>query len=149
MIERERLEELIKQSATIYQVYVDATIIKMKLDKDFKVDNAHLCKKLKGVVKSCGYPLYKLFETLEGAEWYKEFGCIERTEKLELPTWEEFLKAEKYFLFKAKNSQNIFLFRENNTIYIEDEKWNILREELTKENYILACRKAKELFLGE
>ena len=89
------------------------------------------------------------FATKEEAEWHKEFGCIERTERLELPTWEEFLILEKIYSFKSKNNQIVVLFSDNHTIYLEDENWNILREELTKENYTLACRKAKELFLGE
>lgn len=146
MIERERLKELIEQRATIYQVYADATIIKMKLDKDFKVNNAHLCKKLKGVVKSCGYPLYKLFETEEEAEWHKEFGCIERTERLELPTWEESKKDDIICLF---DNVEFNYFIHDNTYGLYEGSLKLLDLEATKENYLKACRKCKELFLGE
>lgn len=60
--------------------------------------------------------------------------------------YDEFL--EEIYSFKSKEGKLIVYFRDNNTIFIEDEDWNILREPLTKENYTLACRKCKELFLG-
>lgn len=148
MISKERLEELIEQGATVW-VIRSCGIFKRELKNrtfDFEL--------LGVLVSNSGIPYERwfyidLFETKEEAEWHKEFGCIERTEILKLPTWEEFLKTEETFMFKSKRNQIISLFRDENTIYLEDETWNILREDLTKENYTLACRKCKELFLGE
>lgn len=144
MISKERLEELINKCATVYMARAYTEGIYLMPD-NFEVNDKELVFKYKIYV----VPLEDLFETKEEAEWHKEFGCIERTERLELPTWEEFLKLEKIHSFKSKNNQIVVLFRDGNTIYLEDEYWNILREDLTKENYTLACRKAKELFLGE
>ena len=104
----------------------------------------------------------KLFETKEEAEWHKEFGCLERTERLELPTWEEFNK-KGYVEFFSEDKTKLVLEktltidydREPISYYvleivIDDYNHTLLFEaEYTKENYTLACRKAKELFLGE
>ena len=143
MITKERLEELIEQEATVYELYIK-DILQVKLEKDYFVINGGLYKSRYAFRT---WWLKDLYETREDAEFVKEFGCIERTERLELPTWEEFLKLGKIYSFKSKNNQIVVLFIDGNTIYLEDENWNILREPLTKENYTLACRKAKELFL--
>lgn len=114
-------------------------------------------------------PLANLFgiscdEFLENTEnplvWEKEFGCIERTERLELPTWEE--DVRKDILFSASGGIRYVFMNKIKTGYsIEKENPYIIRiqkigecdnfidYEHTKENYTLACRKAKELFLGE
>ena len=97
------------------------------------------------------------YEIKEEAEWHKEFGCIERVERLKLPTWEEikheFIDSDLllYGNYEIINLSDLILAVEvSNTsqilIYSMGEKYNWV---LTKENYILACRKAKELFLGE
>ena len=100
-----------------------------------------------------------IFETKEEAEWHREFGCIERTERLVLPTWEEFkenrLKNNFYgvnFIAKASGCYCV-LYISNNTdrIMLYDVACfeEVFSGEPNKENYTLACRKAKELFLGE
>lgn len=158
-ISRERLEELIKEGATIYKVYADVCVTEIKLNKvNFKVDNAYLWQKMRGAFKGCGYPLDKLFETKEDAEWFLEFGNITRTEKLDLPTWEEFNKWDKLVKF-YNNSTNysmyVFIKNKNTNncrviIYADDgeQDWIVFEQPLIKENYTLACRKAKELFMG-
>lgn len=84
------------------------------------------------------------------------------TEKLELPTWEEFNK-KGYFLFVGVSGEEFgmeiigtFDFCGNDyddcigISKTKDYDHNMLFKEVaTKENYTLACRKAKELFLGE
>lgn len=90
-----------------------------------------------------------LFETLEEAEWYKEFGCIERTERLELPTWEEFIEMEEVCFWKKNHRQTVIRILGTKYIAVETSYERFFTGDLTKENYILACRKAKELFLGE
>lgn len=93
------------------------------------------------------------------AEFYAEFSCIERTERLELPTWEEFSKWDKsikfynnstkysmYVFVKNKNTKNcrIIIYADNG-----EQDWFVFEQPLTQENYLKACRKCKELFLGE
>ena len=95
----------------------------------------------------------------ESLDWEKEFGCIERTIKLDLPKWEDIEKDKffhyiRHFVITKNFSFFIEIYKFTNTISISwsggckktdpqfDRTW-----ELTKENYTLACRKAKELFL--
>ena len=109
-------------------------------------------------------PLANLFgiscdEFLENDEnrlyWDKEFGCIERTERLELPTWESvyidlkdykdgdfYIIDNDHFSFvynKGYVSPQLFLYTHN-----EKFNWNA-----NKENYYQACKLAKKIFLGE
>ena len=162
MISKERLEELIEQGAIIYTDEYRNSHFKIKLRK-------HFVAKLGNSVDLYGYgcdyfgiPLNHLFETKEEAEWHKEFGCIERTERLELPTWEDFDK-KGYIKFVGKEATKLILEktltidydREPISYYvlvilIDDYNHNLLfQAEYTKENYTLACRKCKELFLGD
>lgn len=155
MISKERLEELIEQESTIYiicwgkiQEISLNDLIYMDIDED------ELCYEI-----TDGKPrttdLRHLFENKEEAEWYKEFGCIERTERLGLPTWEELnniLQTQKYFEVNFKNKYETVSFCVNECqIVVMQQGHNYLSgldKEFNKENYILACRKAKELFLG-
>ena len=109
-------------------------------------------------------PLANLFgiscdEFLENDEsllyWEKEFGCIKRTEKLELPTWEE-IKVDFIDNKRELGNYVVCVFDDcsidivvccTGDIMISIYEINFYKE-LTKENYTLACRKAKELFLG-
>ena len=171
MITKERLEELIEQGATIwfYEDLIGIEIIDLK-EKGYKYeigvadadDREHL---LKTSISKYGKSIDDwwwfsgLFETKEDLDWYIEFGCIERTERLELPTWEEFSEMSS-FIFENKDGINLEMAiwccdREDlqiKTIKITNfNDWNIrlFEQPLTKENYTIACRKAKELFLGE
>lgn len=101
--------------------------------------------------------LGNLFETKEKAEWELEFGNITRIETLSLPSWEELQNKiqsngfgnkiianfDSYvFEYKRslKNSVVIGINLGSETLYYGD---------LTKDNYIEACKLAKKLFLGE
>ena len=164
-ITKERLEELIKEGATIYRAYADVNVYEVKLSKTlYETDNAHLWKKLNNgfSVKRCGYPLDCLFETEEEAEWYVEFGSITRTETLSLPTWEEFnnkykSKYSPVIGFNGKNTQCFYemFFKKDDSkegcvlIYDCDCKEYVYSNRLTQENYLEACRVCKKLFLGE
>ena len=87
MISKERLEELIEQGSTIYEV------------KYGKINPVSLKNKIRFISKK--YPVIvfeprpnekynhhkyfdKLFETKEEAEWHKEFGCIEKPQLSDL-----------------------------------------------------------------
>ena len=158
MITKERLEELIGQCATIYTTYGGyISEINLHNKYDYVTDNYLFeADMVAGEIGYRKYPFNMLFETIEEAEWYKEFGCIERTERLELPTWEEVSKDLKnvsvctYIIRQFDDYIFFILFRRSGKkeIYIRStigkEFWKF-----TKENYILACRKCKELFLGE
>ena len=154
MITKERLEELIEQGATIY-INKYGYISQCLLNDRMSCDNSILCldDKDDGEVEF----LINLFETIEEAEWHKEFGCIERTQRLVLPTWEEaidliysgsfgvqtIIKFDKCkFGYKLQLDGNVYIFVDKGTD-------TLFMGSLTKENYTLACRKAKELFLGE
>lgn len=160
MITKERLEELIKQGATIYWLYgksIEKKVLKHKYHKFF-IDtelNEYNEKLGIGIWK---HKLSKLFETKEEAEWHLEFGNITRTETLKLPTWEENKSVD--CIFTTPNRSSYYLKSRVKTGYsIERENPYIIRIgkfgesdnfidfEFTKENYILACRKCKEIFL--
>ena len=86
MITKERLQELIEQGATIYEVkYNNINPVSLKNKIRF------ISKKYSVVVfeprpnEKYKHHKYfdKLFETKEEAEWHKEFSRIERTERFE------------------------------------------------------------------
>lgn len=169
-ISNERLEELIKQGATIVRNSVDwdsgnpMGIDEIKLDNNYKI-TANNCNNgyflmYNGIhTSNLVEDLKNLYENIDDYNWHKGFGCIERTDFLRLPTFEDFSKWEKsvpfyhngtrysmYVLVKNRNTNNCRII-----IRADDgeQDWLVFEEPLTKENYIKACRKAKELFLGE
>lgn len=160
MITKERIDELLSQKAKIWGIGKSGNVFCVGLK--FRPQTLNNKKWLENKYEVYG----KFFETEEEAKWVAEFGCIERTERLELPTWEEveikFNKKqiiEMYFYYakhfsapkenNVEKTYSIYLLT-NGHIVIDDnrEVKTIFNEELTKENYTLACRKAKELFLG-
>lgn len=155
MISKERLEELIEQEATIYDPdTMWKSIGEIKLNKKMKIKDGRLDGDLgdlglKGAMCSCFVPLEDLVESKEEAEWIIEFGCIERTERLVLPTWEEFKNDGEFsFLDKQGFEWNLYSPDDETRISLVGG-YNHFEYEYSKENYTLACRKAKELFLGE
>lgn len=95
---------------------------------------------------SCDEFLENNTDTLD---WEREFGCIERTERLEFPTWEEFIEMEEFCFFQKNHKQTIIRVLGTKYLGVETNFERYFTGDLTKENYTLACRKAKELFLGE
>ena len=168
MITKERLEELIEQGATVWNVYVNEIILQnneVRYSDGYYGEKSYI-KDNNLIIESWGdedinlmYSLDQLFETKEEAEWHKEFGCIWRMERLELPTWEEFEKTKISVKFRNKETKySMYVFVKNkNTnncriiIYADggEQDWMVFEMPLTKENYTLACRKCKELFLGK
>ena len=167
MIEKSRLEELIKEGATIYEAKygkvnpVDLAKQRVRfisekmnmIDFEPSTEEKYLNHKY----------FHRLFETKEEAEWYKEFGSIERTETLKLPTWEEFNKDNFGIKFYNKDRE----FRLHRVRYSSSDKnplWRIdlyasygdedtiawkKSWDLTKENYIESCKLCVKLFKGE
>lgn len=153
MISKERLEELIEQCATIYSNEYGE--IQLKKENDLSLyengQNNYILYALEPNKKYNNEIFDEdLFETEEEAKWFAEFGCIERTERLDLPTWEEF--EEKKFVWFVDKSQNqccLYYLNVANKIFINVSGEVIEIGDFTKENYTIACRKTKELFLGE
>ena len=104
MITKERLEELIEQGAMIYSnEYGEIQLIK---ENDLSLyengQNNYILYALEPNKKYHNEIFDEdLFETEEEAKWFAEFGHIERIERLELPTWEEF-KNDGEFSFLRK-----------------------------------------------
>lgn len=77
-----------------------------------------------------------------------------KTYKFEPPTWEEFInKKIKQVCFIGGDTICFFELYEdeqNHRLILLDHDcdYEYFNEEMTKENYTLACRKAKDLFLG-
>ena len=158
MITKERLEELIEQGATIYSNEYGE--IQLKKENDLSLyengQNNYILYALEPNKKHHNEIFDEdLFETEEEAKWFAEFGCIERTERLELPTWEEFKnKKTKHVCFMGKDTFCFFELYEdkqkNRLILLDhDCDYEYFNEEPTKENYTTACGLCKEFFLGE
>lgn len=164
MISKERLEELIEQgNAYIYDKYRAYSL----RNREEKTGDFYWKRQVE-VVDDCLHYVYEdgdncenfdsyikledLYETKEETEWHKEFGCIERTERLELPTWEEICDGATHNIpFTTPKVQKVEMIICDEYIDIVSIYQSIIdfSKPLTKENYTLACRKAKELFLGE
>ena len=158
MISKERLEELIEQGATIYELYMNKNIIEIQLKNDWFVMRDGLYEAKLGKHPFRSWWISNLYETKEDAEFVREFGCIERTERLELPTWEELFKEDRvldcytqeFGIVKNRSFIGVVLLGvdfTNEIVEVSIGSDQIFCELLTKENYTLACRKAKELFL--
>lgn len=150
MISKERLEELIEQGSQVWKIYKDTC------QGVYQVPAGLFGIGFSSQVDETT-PFNELFETEEEAVFYKEFGCIERTERLELPTWETFRVIGGFSFYDYKhNPISMIICLDpvnvapcNDCIYIADKKNQYFCMPKTKENYTLACRKCKELFLGE
>lgn len=157
MIEKERLEELIEQGATVWRSMC-GDIHKIRLDKRyFFCDDNKLCwHTIAKLMPRLFVDFNYLFETKEDAEEYAEFGNITRTERLELPTW---ASIEKDF-DKFTNGSYVLAERDEFSlelkiskplisqiiIYTEDDDYNW---NLSRENYNEARRLCVKLFKGE
>lgn len=157
MIKKERLQELIKNRATIYYLSIFDTNDKEVIEH--KPSKSRVYKNLDdgSITIDDIYDEY-WFESREDAEFANEFKRVARIDYLDLPTWEEFIEMSS-FIFENKDRINLEMAiwccdtedLQIKTIKITNlNNWNIrlFEQPLTKENYTLACRKAKELFLG-
>ena len=154
MISKERLKELIEQKAKIYSTHwqeeVDLSLPCKIVESEYDNKTITHLVVFEDEEHSPSYMIDNLTEDIESAKWAEEFGCIERTERLELPTWEEF-NEKKFVWFFDKDHKSCCLHYLgcSNQIFINVDGDVISIGDLTKENYTLACRKAKQLFLGE
>ena len=158
MIEKERLEELIKEDATICNQYIDYNnnicyrFGKASIIQDN--DEQHIELKLNGTNTSIiMFDTKYLFETKEDAEFALKYQNITRTETLNLPTFEDFVYLDIPFEFYARDGETYWMeIWETNTLVIFKKigfASCIFEKPLTKENYYAACALCRKLFLGE
>lgn len=145
MITKQRLEELINNNGTIYEVKYH-NINPVKLNSEVKIFKNCIYVPFELEGKYLRHKYYNnLFETEEYAKFELEFGNITRTETLKLPKWEEFFNSGKSIVFRDAYGDIQELKQYSREIYINEQYCGYL----TKENYIEACRICKKLFLGE
>lgn len=161
MITKERLEELIKEDATIYNAQINLTcngytIKKIKLDhtNEYFIENNAL--KARVPDKPQFRPIIignikRLYEFEKDAKWKSKYQNKTRIEELDLPTWEEF---KDYYenISVSFVGWDWFVYEltiENNEIvlYQGEDVW--LRWDFNEENYIKACDLCLNLFGGE
>ena len=140
MITNERIDELLRQKAKIWGVGKQGNVFCVGLK--FRPETLKNKKWLENK-----YEVYsKFFETEEEAKWFAEFGCIERTERLELPTYK---KSKEICTIVTFGEIELCYFIHNNSYCLYRGSKKILDLSASKESYTLACRKVKELFLGK
>lgn len=163
MISKERLQELIKQNKTVYApICGDRNCVEIDLLPNYFIDledneTALKCR-YNGYQKVFVEYIKDLFETREDAEWCGEFECVERTERLNLPAWEDVKCERDYFTYKFHIKGNYdgfgrLMVVKDYAICVQAVSLGVLHQEYfnepaTKENYMIACRKVKDLFLG-
>ena len=152
MITKERLKELIKQDATIYHL---SGIKKYQETKANDIPSFYRIDDF----KSWEFFKQYYFETKKQAEWYLKYHKT-RTEELDLPMFEDFIKEDNTVVKFWKNGHKITLYK-----YIKNRKTNNIRimilddredcecwkfnKPATQENYIKACDLCLKLFKGE
>jgi len=157
MITKERLEELIEQGATIYQIR-DNMIVDYQLctynyleDNDLIYENVITNYFRRWIGK-----LENLFETKEDAEWELKMTAT-RTETLKLPSFNELQTKKEYYKNFAlyfhlaidmpyKKDVGAVIISQND---LKGNSYIIFDKPLTKENYIEACKLCLRLFKGE
>ena len=154
MISKERLEELIEQKAKIYSTHwqeeIDLSLPCKIVESEYDNKTITHLVVFEDEEHSPSYMIDNLTEDIESAKWAEEFKRIPRTDYLDLPNWEEF-NGQKFVWFFDKDHKSCCLHYLgcSNQIFINVGGEVIEIGDFTKENYTLACRKAKQLFLGE
>lgn len=152
MITKERLEELIEQSAVLYWLFrgdillVDTTLINKLGDIAIEyLDATYNC--------NLTVNISDLYENREDVEEEREFGCVFRTERLVFPNWEDVLKGEDisiHFQNKRKDiPYELYVDAYKGGIFIEKDHEVIWLKNLTREHYNEARRLCIKLFKGE
>lgn len=156
MITTERLEELIKQGATIWRKRFTDKIFPLKLDeRNSCISMPDMCL---WVGSDC-FDINTLFETKDRAEWALKT-TAEHTERFEPPMWEDLqedLEVIDYkFAFTINGNCNYLFWvaKDKRGSSIEIRKFNVYKVETilfysdpaTKENYIKACEIVRDLF---
>ena len=151
MITKERLEELIGQCATIYTKYGGyISEINLHNKYDYVTDNYLFeADMVAGEIGYRKYPFNMLFETIEEAEWYKEFGCIERTERFEPLYYDNIDQNYCYeYRFSTKNNHEYTIRVSGKDIILFWTNCNYKEYfKNTKEEYDKLIRRCAKMFL--
>lgn len=153
MISKERLEELIEQGATIYDIFKgDIYLVDLTMAKYYDVPKYI---EYKNDYYNCNLTrsINDLFETEEDARWELEMTAT-RTETLKLVNWEQFCYEENETRFTDKLDNRCSISYEtellgDNYIAVYQNHFTLFRESATKENYTKACELCIKLFKGE
>lgn len=176
MINKQRLEELINQCATIY--YIDTSWINkniryvnsLTLDKrnhrvGYATYNFSLPEQENVVLKDItndGYyhegiaRLQDIYEDIEEAKFNAEFKRVAKIQYLDIPTWEQAEKIDKLVVCEFDDWYRLQVCPSEN---IDNNGWIGIDcggncelyhwDSANEENYIEACKQFKRLFLGE
>lgn len=151
MINKETLLKKIENGETVWYLRDDGRIMEFSVSKEYRP--AILYGDMLSVQANedssfrCRLGLDKIYATKEEAEWELEFGNITRTEKLELPSWEDVQNGKQcYFSDKYHNKNYSFGKSRLNgkRIFIGENYFTC-----NYDGYIAACRLCKKLFLGD
>ena len=154
-ISKNRLEELIKENATIYCLGGG----KHKLTEDDFVsriegEDALMSFDNLGFYENVDY-LKNFFETEEQAEWALKYHKT-RTEELNLPMWEDWHRVNKIGMYAMSFRDKKYAYCElmvfPDEIKVTRQAYGLevlFDEPNTEENYEKACNVALKLFIGE
>lgn len=164
-ISRERLEELIKQGATVYWLCGDF-VSTTRLNNLHYISECNILCKNNVNGKECVVYLKDLYETRKEAEWHLKYHAT-RTEELDLPMWEE-IQSNLDEVKKGKDKINISFIKRFNLsklgyillmlvkieegpiqLEVSNNVEYMQRWAATEENYIKACDLCIKLFKGE
>ena len=181
MINAEELKELIEKEATIYNIQCDKLVRKINFAD--KSEGTYVVGEIESINSSdfvlelnnenenvFAWTLQQLYKTKSEAEFVAKYKNIERTETLDLPTWEEaeidkLVEISKqinncWYLIKSftdKKNNEMFEFslsKDDDQFYLsvnnEDSSYkDLFYNLLTYENYLKACELCKKLFISE
>ncbi|MBR4419056.1 MAG: hypothetical protein IKT33_03565 [Clostridia bacterium] len=154
MITAERLEELIKQSATIWNDYIGEYKLNKNQCKICKVTDMEFnfigyclwCEyEHHGEIHTTEIKLEDLEENVERGKWHYKT-TAERTERFEPPMWED---IEVIYTFKFINDNecmSLIANKKYNFVAISNGLTVLFEEKYTKENYEKACEIVRDLF---
>ena len=151
-ISKERLEELIKEGATVYsldkQVKYPIPIF-LKDGENIVVNDNELVNSVRVIDK-----IENLYETQKQAEWHLKYHAT-RTEELNLPMWNEFIiynenigvsfVGEDWEVYELSNDIDIY---HKPTILLTADGECFKEWKSTEENYEKACDLCLKLFKG-
>ena len=149
-ISKERLEELIKEGATVYALDKQVKypiLIFLKDGENVVVNDNELVNSVRVIDK-----IENLYATQKEAEWALKYHAT-RTEELNLPMWNEFITynenigvsfvGEDWVVYELSN--DIDIYHKPRILLTADgeyfEEW-----QATEENYIKACDLCLKLF---
>ena len=163
MITKERLEELIEQGKFIYSTDTKLYGCVRMLELENQLEKVEYDKngKVKLFITDNGwwhwFSLKDLYESKEDVEEILEFGDITRTERLELPTFDELFDeifAGSFGIHTIQRFDNVqirykLLLSGVAWLFVVKGKDELFTAPLSRENYNEARRLCVKLFKGE